>query len=145
MWIMCCVWTALEKQIIYFSMFRNLQKRELLLFLQLRYVLYVVGTIHFQVKRILISNILLYNYKHLLFTRDERNLVLPWELTSPTLCPHFACDGCSNNSSSSQQQLKKQVQCVSLYINSLKTNLSFWEGSCTAWVHRDKSFSELRC
>ena len=112
MWIMCCVWTALEKQIIYFSMFRNLQKRELLLFLQLRYVLYVVGTIHFQVKRILISNTLLYNYKHLLFTRDERNLVLPWELTSPTLCPHFACDGCSNNSSSSQQQLKKSKYSV---------------------------------
>ena len=44
----------------------------------------------------LILNALLYNYKRLSLTRHERNLVLPWENTSPTLCPHFACDGCSN-------------------------------------------------
>ena len=110
----------------------------------------------------MISNTLLYNYKRLLLTRHERNLVLPWENTSPTLCPHFACDGCSNTNILYSKiawlieagrgkhkviivVVKKQVQCVSLYINSLKTNLSIWEGSCTAWVHRDKSFSELRC
>ena len=38
----------------------------------------------------------LYYYKPFLFKRDKRNLVLPWEQTSPILCPHFACDGCSN-------------------------------------------------